>query len=74
VAKRIPDKELVTAKIGIEFIKEQLIFQLGSKQNVKIATKSSRLEKWRQMVQYGLDAESSAKVFITKMKTSDAFE
>lgn len=74
VAKRIPDKELVSAKVGVQFIREQLIEQLGNKQHVRTATKTSRLEKWKQMIQYGLDAQSAAKVFVGRTKGSDAFE
>ena len=32
------------------------------------------MEKWKQMIQYGLDAESAPKVFLTKTKATDSFE
>ena len=51
-----------------------MIEQLGSKQHVKNATKNSRMEKWKNMIQYGLDAKSAQKVFLSKTKAIDPFE
>lgn len=62
------------ARVGVQFIKDQLIEQLGNKQHVRTATKVARMEKWKQMIQFGLDAESANKVFLQKTKATDAFE
>ena len=66
MAGRIPDSDLALAKIGNHFIKEELIDQLSNKKQRSKALKASRMEKWKQMITYGLDNQCAGKVFVTK--------
>ena len=60
LATRVDHKE---ARIGISFQEEHLISNLP-KSHKTTALKKSRMDKWKQMISYGLDAESASKVFL----------
>lgn len=60
LAKKVDNKD---AEIGVYFINDELILRLR-KSHQHTATKSSRLDKWREMVQFGLDSESAPQVFL----------
>ena len=59
LAQKVNLKE---AKIGVHFMQEELLNQLSNKSKAT-ATKISRLNKWRDMITYGLDPEYRDKVF-----------
>lgn len=59
-----PKVDAHDARIGVYFIKEELLDKVN-KRTTSTATKSSRLEKWRYMVTFGLDQEFANKA-ITK--------
>lgn len=51
LAKKVDNED---AQIGVYFVNDELIQRLA-KNHRQTATKSSRLDKWREMVQFGLD-------------------
>ena len=59
LAQKIDQKE---GQIGINFVQNELINQY-SKKHRETAIKTSRLQKWKDMIQYGLDSQSRDKVF-----------
>ena len=61
LAKKVDNED---ARIGVWFINEELIVRLG-KNNRATAIKSTRLDKWREMIQFGLEAEIAPTVFLT---------
>ncbi len=46
----------VKCRLGLMFIMDQLVLKLSKKEQ-KIALKSDRLDKWYQMISYGLDTD-----------------
>lgn len=55
------------AQIGIHFMQKELLEKV-SKNSAKTATKSYRLEKWRDMASYGLDFDYRQKIFKSQPK------
>ena len=53
------------AEIGVYFVDTELIMRLG-KDHKQTAVKNSRLDKWRDMITFGLDQESASQVFLKK--------
>jgi len=49
--------------VGVAFIEKQLISNLP-KNSKTTALKRARMEKWKQMIAYGLDNESASKIFL----------
>ena len=60
LAKKVDNQ---IAEIGVYFVNAELIMRLG-RDHKQTATKNSRLDKWQHMISFGLDSESSSKVFM----------
>ena len=61
------------ALVGIAFQEKHLIYNL-SKSGRQTALKRSRMDKWKQMISYGLDTESARKVFLTPPASNGSLE
>ena len=60
LAKKVDNK---LAEIGVHFVNAELIMRLG-RDHKQTAIKTSRLDKWQQMISFGLESESASKVFL----------
>ena len=54
--------DLKSAQVGVHFIRQELIIKLP-KNYQRTQTKVDRLQKWKEMITYGLESKFSQKVF-----------
>ena len=69
MCEQVSLEEQKRLRLGVYFVIDELLKRLPE-ENRLVATKKSRLEKWFEMVSYGLDPDVKYKVFKHTSKTS----